>query len=384
MSLRARRRRGRTSAPSGSSAPGCSARASGWRSVARWRRCCSTTRRRPRWRWRATSAPARSTTGGAAPDLVVVAAPPDVDRDRWSRAGADGTRTATVTDVASVKLGVVGSSRPRGADLRRYVGGHPMAGRERSGPVAAAGRPVPRPALGALPGAGEPSRTRARRRCGGSATALGAAAVTMAAAEHDAAVALVSHVPQVAASLVAARLRGATGRRRVSLAGQGLRDVTRIAGSDPTLWAQILAANAGPVREVLRELRDDLDDVHRGARGAGRRARRPRVAGARGGGRAADAGPRWSPPATTAATGSRASTARRRRRTPSSPRCCRTRPGSSARLFDDIGEAGINVEEFSLEHAPGQAGRPGRGVGAARRPGGCWRRRWSRGGWHVV
>ncbi|MEJ2579329.1 MAG: prephenate dehydrogenase, partial [Kineosporiaceae bacterium] len=195
--------------------------------------------------------------GTGEPDLIVVAAPPDVT----AAVVAEELRAhpgATVTDVASVKSGPLRELTRFGADLSRYVGGHPMAGRDRSGPVAARGdlflgRPwvvCPGPGAGA-------GRVEAVQRL---ALALGAVPAPMGAEEHDAAVALVSHVPQIAASLVAARLRQA-GDSAVALSGQGLRDVTRIAGSDPMLWSQILSANAGPVVQVLRQLRDDLDGV---------------------------------------------------------------------------------------------------------------------------
>jgi prephenate dehydrogenase len=287
--------------------------------------------------------------GGASPDLVVVAAPPDVT----AKVVAEQLHThpdATVTDVASVKLGVVEQLASRGVDLRRYVGGHPMAGRERSGPVASRadlfmGRPwviCPAPET-------ESERVEQVRRL---VTGLGAAAVTMGPAEHDAAVALVSHVPQVAASLVAARLTRAPDPA-VSLAGQGVRDVTRIAGSDPTLWAQILSANAGPVAAVLRELRADLDDVIEALAALGEETSGPRswpareAVGARGtlarlvaagnDGRDRIPGKHGAAPTTYAVVTALL---------PDSP-------GQLARLFSDIGDAGINVEEFSLEHAPG-------------------------------
>jgi prephenate dehydrogenase len=139
----------------------------------------------------------------------------------------------------------------------------------------------------------------------------------------------------------------------VSLAGKGVRDVTRIAGSDPTLWAQILSANAGPVGEVLRELRADLDDVIEALAALG----------------AETAGPRSWP--AREAVGARGTLARLvaagndgRDRIPGKHGAAPTTyavvtallpdsPGQLARLFSDIGDAGINVEEFSLEHAPG-------------------------------
>ncbi len=81
----------------------------------------------------------------------------------------------------------------------------------------------------------------------------GAQPVVSDARGHDVAVALVSHVPQLVASLTAARLVDAE-PSTLSLAGQGLRDMTRIADSDPDLWSEIVAANAGPVLSVLDSL----------------------------------------------------------------------------------------------------------------------------------
>lgn len=294
--------------------------------------------------------------GATACGLVVVAAPPDVTATVVA-AELAAHPGATVTDVASVKAGIPAALAAHGADLGRYVGGHPMAGRERSGPAAARadlflGRPwVLCPSLQT-----EPHRLDQVRRL---AASLGATPVTMDADDHDRAVALISHVPQVASSLVAARLQGAPDPA-VALAGQGLRDLTRIAGSDPTLWAQILSANAGPVASVLRKLRDDLDAViealtslaaenveHQSA-GPGASLLDERAIGARGAlARAVAAGNVG------------------RERIPGKHGAARTayatvtallpdEPGQLARLFHDIGEAGINVEEFSLEHSPGQ------------------------------
>ena len=181
------------------------------------------------------------------PDLVVVAAPPDVAADvvveslrRWPE--------AVVTDVASVKGSVAQAVRDGGGDLTRYVGSHPMAGRERSGAGAARGDLFDGRAWVVVPT--ETSRPEAVELVRQAAVAAGSAVSVMGAADHDAAVAVVSHVPQVAASLVAGRLRDVSDPA-VALAGQGLRDVTRIASSDPRLWTQILAGNAAAVRDVL-------------------------------------------------------------------------------------------------------------------------------------
>ena len=87
--------------------------------------------------------------------------------------------------------------------------------------------------------------------------ALGASPVAMTAEKHDRAVALVSHLPQVAASLLAAQLRG-TDPELLDLAGAGLRDTTRIAGSKAALWDEILSSNSAELLPLLISLQSDL------------------------------------------------------------------------------------------------------------------------------
>jgi prephenate dehydrogenase len=192
----------------------------------------------------------------AAPDLVVVAVPPSNVVDAVAHA-LETWPDAVVTDVASVKADLATSiAELTGAD--RYVGSHPMAGSERSGPMAASarlfeGRPW---AVTPLDGAGE----RAVRLVESVAELVGAVPITMDAASHDRAVALVSHVPHVLSVLAAARLADAP-RSHLSLAGAGLRDVTRIAASDSALWSDILRSNAGEVRSLLERVRTDLDGL---------------------------------------------------------------------------------------------------------------------------
>src|SRR5205823_12940990 len=79
-------------------------------------------------------------------------------------------------------------------------------------------------------------------------------------AEHDAAMALVSHAPQLVASALAAQLAGAA-PETLLLAGPGVEDTTRLAESEPRLWAQIAAGNAGPVAEILELIAGDLRRV---------------------------------------------------------------------------------------------------------------------------
>ncbi|CAN5150897.1 prephenate dehydrogenase [soil metagenome] len=282
----------------------------------------------------------------APPTLVVVAAPPDVTAD-VVLAELAAHPDAIVTDVASVKGTVLAELRAAGADLTRYVGSHPMAGRERTGPSAALPDLfVGRPWVVVNSGSSSPEALLAVRAL---AVDLGAQPVAMSAADHDAAVAVVSHVPQVVASLVAARLRDASDDA-LGLAGQGLRDVTRIASSDPALWTSILAANAGAVRDVLVGLRGDLDGVI-AALGLADAATGPETV----------EGGALSTIAQTIARGN-AGVARIPGKHGGAPRVYEVvtvlvpdSPGELARLLADVGHAGVNLEDLQLEHA---AGRP--------------------------
>ncbi len=267
--------------------------------------------------------------------LAVVATPP----------GAVGATVAALqrerfaqgyTDVASVKSRPLRDLELAGGDLSRYVGGHPLAGSERSGPRAGRGdlfegRPwvlCPGPHSAVEVSAGVEALARA----------CGAVPVVMEAAEHDEAVAVVSHLPHLLAALVAARLAVAADTE-LAVAGQGVRDVTRIAAGDPALWTEIVRDNAGPVLAQLREVRADLDRLIetlsmpgqglagltellvRGNQG------RARIPGKHGG------------PATAYQT---------------VPVVVPDHPGELARLLHDAGAAGVNVEDLRIEHSPGQ------------------------------
>lgn len=162
------------------------------------------------------------------------------------------------TDVASVKAGPQEEAAELGCDLTRYVGGHPMAGRERSGPLASQADLFQGKPWVITPGPG--ARRQAVDRVTELAELCGARPVVMSHAEHDRAVALISHTPHMVASLLAARLLDGD-ESQLQLAGQGLRDVIRIAAGDAELWTDILGSNATAVADVLAELALDLREV---------------------------------------------------------------------------------------------------------------------------
>jgi len=264
--------------------------------------------------------------------IAVVCTPPAAVAAEVRRLQDRGV-ARTCTHVSSVQAPVQAALEAAGCDPTAVCGSHPMAGRERAGPSAAvatlfAGRPWvlcpgPRTTEVAL---GDVEQL---------VTAAGGTPVRLPPGRHDAAVALVSHLPQVAASALAAQLlRGSPDA--AALAGPGLQDSTRIAASDPNLWREVLALNAADVAPLVRGLAAELvafaaaleagEDgpvvrlLHRGAQG---RALVPVKRGERD---AAFTVVALSVPDT---------------------------PGRLAGLFVAAGEANVNIEDVRVDHVPG-------------------------------
>ncbi|QEU90010.1 prephenate dehydrogenase [Streptomyces kanamyceticus] len=187
-------------------------------------------------------------------DLAVIAVPPSQVCAVLIEAQERGLARC-YTDVASVKAAPERAALSRAPAPDRYIGGHPLAGRERSGPLAARAELFLDRNWVLTPSALTSDETFDRAL--ELVELCGAVPVVMRSQEHDAAVAVTSHVPHLMASLIAARLR--EGPPALSLvAGQGLRDATRIAGGDSRLWGDILRSNAPAVAGVLKDLHTDL------------------------------------------------------------------------------------------------------------------------------
>ncbi|MCC4907810.1 prephenate dehydrogenase [Microbacterium sp. cx-55] len=277
----------------------------------------------------------RAASAADLPALVVVAVPPDVTADVVERELA-AFPGAVVTDVASVKIAPLHELRSRGVDLRRYIGSHPLAGRERGGAIAArADLFIGRPWVVCRDGETTASDLALVE---GLALDLGATPLEMTPEEHDRSVALVSHVPQLVASLLAGRFVSAPDGS-LRLAGQGVRDTTRIAASAPELWVQILGANSGPVVEVLDALAGDLTDVADALRA-------PTAPGAR---RAVADTIRRGNQGVERLPGKHG----QNRRFETVVVMVDDTPGQLGRLFGELGELGVNVEDLRLEHSPG-------------------------------
>lgn len=212
--------------------------------------------------------------GRAEVALAVVAVPPL----RTAHVVADLQRRQVArhfTHVASAQAQVRRDLESLSADLSMVCGGHPLAGREVTGPAGATahlflGRPwvaCPTPDTGA--GAAAAVRELAEE--------CGAEPLVMTPEEHDRAVAISSHLPQVAASALAARLLDADDES-VRVSGPGLQDTTRIAASEPDLWTDVLTANAAQVAPIVALLAADL---RRTAEALATLARQPQEPGAR-------------------------------------------------------------------------------------------------------
>ncbi|MER5641839.1 prephenate dehydrogenase [Kitasatospora sp. NPDC002227] len=274
-------------------------------------------------------------------DIAVLAVPPGLVGRTLAAEQAQGL-ARSYTDVASVKAEPERDVLKRIADPDCYIGGHPMAGRERSGPLAACATLFEGRSWVLTPSA-VTSRETLNRALEVVALA-GGVPVLMESDSHDRAVALVSHTPHVVASLMAARLQHSPDEAS-QLAGQGLRDVTRIAGGDPRLWGDILEANADAVANVLGELAEDLSAMVAALRRLAGEDQLERSLGLTQVTELLDRGRlgRERIPGKNGAT----------------LRCTPVRvligdqPGELARLLADAAELAVNVEDMTIDHAPG-------------------------------
>lgn len=190
--------------------------------------------------------------GVSAADLVVIATPVETILGLTRQARDSLSRRCIVTDVGSVKGSVV--SRMERLLRRRchYVGGHPMAGSEKSG-IGIASPTLFDGATCILTPTKNSSPT-ALRKVKNFWEALGCHVVYLDPRQHDLSIALVSHLPHAATScLVNAIARGSRDPlATLRLAGQGFKDTTRIAGASPDLWAGICIENRVAILRSLK------------------------------------------------------------------------------------------------------------------------------------
>lgn len=191
-------------------------------------------------------------------DAVVLAAPVDAILALLPRVAMLAPAAAFITDTGSTKQAIVAAAAEAG--LARFVAGHPMAGGTSTGPAGARpdlfdGRPWFLLSGGAAADARQLAQAFVRD--------LGAEAVPLEddGVEHDRLVAAISHLPQVVATALRARVGETVGAEGLRFAGAGLRDTTRLAASQASVWGPILASNAPALAPLLRALARDLDEA---------------------------------------------------------------------------------------------------------------------------
>ncbi|GAV31213.1 prephenate dehydrogenase [Coriobacteriaceae bacterium EMTCatB1] len=263
-------------------------------------------------------------------DLVVIATPVDAAiqwLDVFKDAGFDGI----VTDACSTKSAIVSQAASLDAPFT-FIGGHPMAGSERSGIEAAS------PALfdGAYwvltPTGG--TATEAYRAVHEFVATLGARPIAIAPEAHDEAVALISHVPHVAAAaLVALVADQPAGDEALRLAAGGFKDMTRIAAGSPDLWTGICTENAERIADGLARLESVIARFREAVRGRDSRRIRELLATAADVRRSLPA--RWVPE----------SSALYELSIP-----MRDRPGVISEITTLVGRAGCNIEDVEIDH----------------------------------
>jgi prephenate dehydrogenase len=277
---------------------------------------------------------ARDLTGGvvvADPELVIFALPTS-GLTHVIQSEISINPQSTFMDVGSVKSEVVLQVKTFSGLSTRFLPTHPMAGREIGGASSARadlfqGRSwILTPEADCAPES--KSLVLELIKC------LGATPIELTAQDHDAAVAKISHLPQIAASLVAKQLTG-TPAEWMELAGQGLRDTTRIAGSDEKLWKEIIYSNRAEISQLLISLQNDLtrminslDDPAKIAEliAAGRDGK-AMIPGKHGG---------------------------KAREYSYLPIVIDDKPGQLGAIFNECAAMQVNVEDLNIEHSPGQ------------------------------
>ena len=269
------------------------------------------------------------------PDLVIVCLPPDKTAVQIAEE-LEQHPEAVVTDVASVKGAILEEVKKISNHTQRYIGSHPMAGRERGGAIAAqADLFFARPWVICS----ESDNSEALYKVRQLVRLLGATPVELDYEEHDRAVALSSHLPQMVSSILASELLDRD-QQEIELGGQGLRDMTRIAASNPDLWTQIISKNSKSLAPLVRSMADRLNEaaeqIESLAGGGGLRGLYQlltegndgvaRIPGKHGG---------------------------KNRGYQTVVVMVDDKPGELARLLNEIGSIGVNIEDLRLEHSPG-------------------------------
>ena len=268
-------------------------------------------------------------------DLVILAVPVSAIAAAAAEVGPVLRPGSILTDVASVKSAIVGQLEAAVGAGVHVIGGHPMAGSHEAGAAHASGELfvgatyLLTPTVGTDPGA--------YRKLHGLVGRIGARALAVDPEHHDALVAVISHLPQLAATTL---MNLAADRAReehaglLLLAAGGFRDATRVAASDPNLWLDICAQNRDAIVAVLDEYRERIGALRSVVALGDMHSLEQVLADARAARRAL--------PGKETVTGALVEL-----HLP-----IPDRPGVLAEVTTTVGAAGVNIEDLGIEHAP--------------------------------
>lgn len=261
------------------------------------------------------------------PDLVVIATPTNVLLEVAAKYKTLYPK-CTFIDIGSTKTKVKVEVEKDIELSMRFCPTHPMAGRELDGAEAAQSDLFVGKSWVITPLAKTSEASIALTK--ELIEKLGAKVILMSVEEHDAAVATVSHLPQIISSLLASQLNGKSSQY-LTLAGSGVMDTTRIAGSNPELWQEILNLNKEALLPLLKDFQSDLSNLIENFNvkdilESGRKGRQ-------------------------LLPGKHRSASRDYTYLPV---VLEDKPNQLAALFDECAKANVNVEDISIEHSPEQ------------------------------
>lgn len=268
----------------------------------------------------------------ATPDLVIIATPPEASFETLKRE-FEINPSSRFIDVGSVKYKLQQEVEALSDLRKRFVGTHPMAGRENSGPTSAQGDLFNGRAWFLTPNkdADADVLTAAQNLI----ETLGATPYHWDAKDHDELMAQISHLPQLMSSalsiLVGERDNG------VDLAGQGLRDMTRLGAGDAKLWSQIFLSNKAPLLAAIESVQKSVEDFKAAIVNDDAAALHGLIKLGNAG-RAKVGGKHGSQPRNYAYLHV----------------VIKDEPGALSELFNECASLSANIEDLSIEHSPGQ------------------------------
>lgn len=196
-------------------------------------------------------------------DLVILATPVGTILDLLPALKKACVSTALVTDVGSTKRLICQRAHEVFGEAPLFLGGHPLAGKERSGVENADAKLFDRTRYVLTPLAPAHQSDARVQRFAALLTSLGAQPYWTDASSHDRAVAFLSHLPQLLSSSLASLIadQGAEGRLPLELAASGFRDMTRLAESPYSVWRDICLTNIENLQMVLEALIQKLESM---------------------------------------------------------------------------------------------------------------------------